>query len=198
MQWSEKPSKQTALTCPKTATKYNIRDYTYRKLVQTSSGAWFDDSRGDHLVRGVLSYRHVLIAVRPHHRNAGNAGKQCQGNGELHFWCWCSAEPALIVESDPDPPKWGNPPNSLRILAADLSCSQGRTYLIAQSNDVTRCTRAMTLLCSCETNKHTGMNRKAKRALASFIRIENKQINSFLAFSGHFVRCAITTFKNIW
>jgi len=45
-----------------------------RKLVQTSSGAWFDDSRGDNLVRGVLSYRHVLI-VCPHRHNAGNAGK---------------------------------------------------------------------------------------------------------------------------
>ena len=29
MQWSEKPSKQTALTCPKKATKYNIRDCQY-------------------------------------------------------------------------------------------------------------------------------------------------------------------------
>ena len=26
MQWSEKPSKQTALTCPKKLPKYNIRD----------------------------------------------------------------------------------------------------------------------------------------------------------------------------
>ena len=26
MQWSEKPPNQTALTCPNTATKYNIRD----------------------------------------------------------------------------------------------------------------------------------------------------------------------------
>ena len=32
MQWSEKPSKQTALTCPKKLKKYNTRDF---KAVQT-------------------------------------------------------------------------------------------------------------------------------------------------------------------
>ena len=36
MQWSEKPSKQTALTCPKMLQKYNIRDISSLRFKQGS------------------------------------------------------------------------------------------------------------------------------------------------------------------